>query len=91
MWIRNVACTLQTVCPRSGKLTHERVFRSTSVAYCIDERDQRVLVVGREVALARQNVLRKGIVGKLHPRSRAESARCLVHAMPRAAEWPRIE
>ena len=46
MWIRNVACTLQTVCPRSGKLTHERVFRSTSVAYCIDERDQRVLVVG---------------------------------------------
>ena len=46
MWIRNIACTLQTVCPRSGKLVSERTFRSTSVAYCIDERDQRVLVVG---------------------------------------------
>ena len=46
MWLTPVKLCIQVLCPRTGKLLESRTINSTSVAYCLDEDDRRMLVVG---------------------------------------------
>ena len=46
MWLTPVKLCIQVVCPRTGKLLESRTINSTSLAYCLDEDDRRMLVVG---------------------------------------------
>ena len=46
MWLTPVKLCIQVVCPRTGKLLESRTINSTSLAYCLDEHDRRVIVVG---------------------------------------------
>lgn len=46
MWLTPVKLCIQVLCPRTGKLLESRTINGTSVAYCLDEDDRRMLVVG---------------------------------------------
>ena len=49
MWLTPVDVVIQTLCPRTGKLLESRKVGHTCIAYCLDEDDRRVLVVGESV------------------------------------------
>ena len=46
MWLTPVDVVIQTLCPRTGKLLESRKVGHTCIAYCLDEDDRRVLIVG---------------------------------------------
>ena len=46
MWLTPVKVCIQTLCPRTGKLLENRTVNSTSLAYCLDDDDRRMIVLG---------------------------------------------
>lgn len=48
MLLDAVDVTLQHTCPRTGRALRTVTLKKSSIAYCIDESDQKVLLVGRD-------------------------------------------
>ena len=48
MLLEGVDVSIQHVCPRTGRALRTVQLKKSSIAYCLDESDRRVLVIGRD-------------------------------------------
>ena len=61
MHIEPVTCAVVTLCPRTGRILASRKHHRTRVAFCLDDDDRKVLVVGADAKTAQEFAVAGGV------------------------------